>query len=155
MVAFFITGILVFCQFCRDNPEEIVTVTGNNTRPIEELKRLVLLKGDKKAFDELMIAYFNEQYTGEYLFYALFMANKYNYPQAYFDVYQELENLESPYGRSIYEKDTRGFMLEYLKKGAYLGHGQSKYELGNLYMEGKYLPKDTVLGKELMAGFSF
>ena len=41
-------------------------------------------------------------------------------------------------------------MIEYLKKGAALKHEQSMHELGELYMEGKYVPKDTILGKKLI-----
>ena len=51
--------------------------------------------------------------------------------------------------------ETRTFMLDYLKKGATLGDKLCIKELGELYIEGKYVPKDTTLGKKLMGGHGF
>jgi len=76
----------ISCQQKKQQQVEVITM--NNTRPINELKELVLLKGDTAAYDELATAYLTDKYNEEYLLYSLVMANKYNYPRAYFQVYE-------------------------------------------------------------------
>jgi len=120
------------------------------TRPIEDLKKLVIEKNDKTAFSELDVAYSREEYPDEYFFYALLMANKCHNGRAYFHVYYQLKIYEYYLEKDIYDKETKAFMLDYLKKGAALGDRLSYNELGELYMEGKYVPKDTLLGKKLI-----
>lgn len=39
--------------------------------------------------------------------------------------------------------------LDYLKRGAEKGNKECKKILGNHYLEGKYIEKDTVKGKQL------
>jgi len=80
--------IALFSYSCKQkttNPVQVITM--NDTRPIEELKELVLLKGDTVAYDELAIAYMDGKYDEEYLVYSLIMANKYHYHRAYYKVY--------------------------------------------------------------------
>lgn len=60
------------------------------------------------------------------------MTNKCHYPQAYFDVYFSLKLQEVIIDSVFFDKETRALMIEYLKKGAALGHSQSNYELGEL-----------------------
>lgn len=143
-----ILGILVF-HYCRRNNERVATITGNNTRPIDELKSLVWLKGDTTAYNELYIAYLDEEYDEEYLVYSLYMANKYNYPPAYFFVYDCLTSIYENHPTGKIDEKTKKLALSYLKKGVELGDYNSKIAMGLLYMHGKYVPKDTVLGKKL------
>lgn len=80
------------------------------------------------------------------------MANKYNYPQAYYDVYESLVLMQSVGQNTIDSLDvkTLDMALEYLKlssdKGLFLG----KKILGQYYIDGKYLLKDTIMGKRLL-----
>jgi TPR repeat protein len=120
----------------------------NHTRPISELKELVLTKGDTAAYDELAIAFLNEQYYEEYLIYSIFMANKYHYPRAYFQVYCCL-TFDLEYHTKSLDEETIALAVTYLKKGAELKERQAMIALGNLYLEGKYVVKDTLLGKKL------
>lgn len=124
-------------------------ITMNQTRPINELKELVLKKGDIAAYDELSIAYLNEKYLAEYLLYSIIMADKYNYPRAYFQVYHCLTYAYKFNLHSEFDEDTKNLALKYLKMGAELRDPESMEHLGNLYLVGKYVPKDTILGKKL------
>jgi TPR repeat protein len=122
----------------------------NDTRPIDELKDLVLLKGDTGAFEELAIAYLNEKYDEEFLIYSMVMANKYNYPRAYYYVYYCLTTVFEHHS-GIIDESTKVLAIKYIMKGSELKDPVSMKYLGGLYLQGKYVPKDTILGKRLEA----
>jgi TPR repeat protein len=136
-------------MLCKQKEEGGIEVTTmNHTRPINELKELVLTKGDTVAYDELAIAFLNEQFCEEYLVYSIFMANKYNYPYAYFQVYHCL-TFDLKYHAKSLDEETIDLAIKYLKRGVELREYQAMVTLGNLYLEGKYVAKDTLLGKKL------
>jgi len=137
-----------FCYYFYDQNK--VIVIANDHPPIAMLKKMVVEKNDKSTYNELTDAYLNEQYDEEVLFYSLLMANITHYRQAYFDFYYLLKYADRSQEMKIFDNETRLLMIEYLKKGAALKHEQSMHELGELYMEGKYVPKDTILGKKLI-----
>lgn len=141
-------GILVFYHYWQNNKAEVI-ITGNNTRPIDKLKSLVWLKGDTVAYNELDIAYLNEENEEEYLVYSLYMANKYNYPRAYFYVYYCLTSIYENRPTGKIDEETKEMALKYLRKGVELGDNNSKIAMGLLYIHGKHVPKDAVLGKKL------
>ena len=58
----FIVGLFVFYQINSRKQVSVKSVSMNNTRPIKELKKLVLSKGDTIAYKELRIAYLNVDY---------------------------------------------------------------------------------------------
>lgn len=124
--------------------------TVNSTRPIDKLKSLVLLKGDTTAYAELNIAYLNEEYEEEYLFYSLYMANKYNYPPAYFYVFHCLTSIYENHKTGKIDKETEALALKYLRKGVELGDVNSILQMSELYTSGKYVHKDIALGKKLL-----
>ncbi|WP_321425233.1 hypothetical protein [uncultured Bacteroides sp.] len=142
--------MLIFCYLCnkRSKYYDVVRLVP----PIEIYRKLVVKYYDTKAYDKLRIIYKKERNEGELLFYSFLIANKKHYPQAYFDAYYELKHVETIEKREIFDKELRIFMIEYLKKGAALNHEQSKQELGRLYLEGKYVPKDTIMSKKLLDG---
>jgi TPR repeat protein len=141
--------VLIFSTSCKSkNERQIEVITMNQTRPINELKKLVLTKGDTLAYDELEIAFLHEKYREEYLIYSIIMADKYNYPRAYFQVYHCLTSAFENHN-GVIDEATKKMALNYLQKGVDLGECQSTKKLGELYMTGKYVLKDTVLGKKL------
>lgn len=94
--------------------------------PDSVLEKLVIEKGDTSAYYDLFVSYLD--YSPEkFLPYALIMANKYNYPQAYYDVYDRLWYL---YGNpDSLDVATKKFALEYLEKAAQKGHAQARQTL--------------------------
>ena len=122
--------------------------------PVSELKRLVL-KGNINAYEELCVAYMDIEETG-LLPYALLMANKYDYSVAYYHVFDCLTLLYYDDCNDIdccldsLDSQTRTMALEYLKKAADKGEGNALRDLGWLYLEGKHVKKDTVLGNQLL-----
>ena len=133
------------CNQKREHPIHVRTL--NSTRPIKELKELVLLKGDTVAYDELWVAFMNEKYNQEYLIYSIVMADRYNYPHAFFLVYYCLTSVFE-YKAGVIDEETKTLAIKYLKRGVDLKDCNSTKELGNLYLEGKYVPKDTIMGKK-------
>ena len=90
----------------------------NSQYSIEELKRKVWVKGDIDSYSKLQGAY-REMPPEDFLFWAMYMANKYDYPKAYEDVYYSIEESYSP-DSAIFKMDekTRAFALYYLKLAA-------------------------------------
>ena len=143
---YFIGVIITISLFsCKQKSVEVTPM--NNTRPIEELRQLVL-KGDTVAYNELEIAYIESGHSEEKLVYAIFMAHRYNYPPAYFDVYHYLRIVSESYGRTMDEK-TKEMAIRYLKKAVELKNCGALGELSILYEKGEYVAKDTVMSKKL------
>jgi len=141
--------LLIICLIsCIKKEKYLHVISMNNTRPINELKELVLSKGDTAAYDELHTAFMNEKHVEEYLLYSIVMANKYNYHRAYFQVYDCLTSVFK-YDVGEIDNETKALAIKYLKKGVQLNDPESIKYLGDLYLEGKYVPKDTILGKKL------
>ena len=92
--------------------------TNINSYSIEELKKKVWIKGDINSYIKLQATY-RESSPEDFLFWAMFMANKYGYPKAYEDVYYSIEESYSS-DSAIFKMDdkTRTFALDYLKLAA-------------------------------------
>jgi TPR repeat protein len=138
-IAVFILMILFSCH-----KEKSTYTKSLNTqdRSDDVLKDLALNHGDTVAYEDLSISYLDLP-SGLFLPIAEEMANKYKYPQAYYDVYFEL-SFDSCNEKSMAKA------IKYLKLAFDKGHFQALYTLGNMYYEGKYLPKDTILGQKLL-----
>jgi hypothetical protein len=88
-----------------------------------ELKMAVLYEGDTQSYERLDIAFLDYSFQEEFLIYALIMANKYDYPQAYFDVYVCLTNVFSDI--SEIDEATANLAISYLLKAKDKGHHQA------------------------------
>jgi TPR repeat protein len=130
---------------CKNKTRENAIPTDYSIRSESELKKLTLQCGDIEAYNELIFAYVN---YGSVLPCALIMANKYDYPQAYYDVYDCLWYLyDSP---DMLDETTRKMAIEYLQKASLKGCLQARETLGEYYLNGIYFEKDTVIGKQLI-----
>jgi len=139
----------------KENVDTEEWVCGNATKPIDELIPCVL-EGNTNAYDELCIAYMDIDMSS-LLPYALLMANKYDYTMAYYDVYSCLTSLylgicddDDDCCLDSLDMQTRAVALEYFKKAADKGETNALRDLGWLYLEGKHVKKDTVLGNQLL-----
>lgn len=144
--------ILIFG--CKHKPKEKILSMNESARPESELIKLIINKGDTLAYDELRISYLDYR-PQDFLPYALIMANKYNHPQACFDVYMCLWEI---YGQTDYsltllddlDSITQKMAIDYLKKGVKYGHFQSMQTLGAYYFAGKYVDKNIEFGEQLI-----
>lgn len=127
---------LLFLLGCKNNSKagmgsDSENVISMNDSCISEdsLKKAVLLSGDTTAYYDLSNLYLDKKYQEEFLLYAIIMANKYRYPQAYFDVFNCIMNAFFTEISSIDEQSAK-LGIEYLFKAADKGHHQAKELLG-------------------------
>ncbi|MEA9414172.1 hypothetical protein [Flavobacterium sp. PL02] len=116
---FFILLIIFAACKKENNVDEIVESENSASYFQKKLNNLVLMDSLSKRVTEYgdTIAYFEiqsiyniaEQKRTSALYYALIMANKYNYNQAYYDVYEILNSTEI-------DNKTKEIANEYLKK---------------------------------------
>lgn len=92
---------------------------------VVDLKKAVLYEGSKEAYDALSTAYLDYTFQEEFLLYAIIMANKYEYPQAYFDVYFWLTQTFSSDINNI-DESSANLAIEYLIKASEKNHRQAK-----------------------------
>lgn len=142
-------GLCFSLLACNNKHDRIVKNAFESSREdVEERKNKVLKTGDGGAYDALGTDYLREKHYEEYLAYSLYMANKYNYPRAYYYVYHCI-TLMYEKNHILIDEKSKEMALTYLKKGVALKESNSLGEYGELLMEGKYVKKDSILGKEL------
>lgn len=124
------------CSSHKPTADKAVTYgDGYNRTPAE--KRAVLLQGDTSAYSDLYTGYVNDAFPGESLYYSLIMANRYDHPQAYFDVYGTLAYELYPTVEDV-DPETANLAIRYLLKAYAKGHPQAVElvdELGIVYDE--------------------
>lgn len=142
-IGIFIGGTLVYLVVkpsVKSKPDMFQESTRNyktNNQPETEVSLLeekILTVGDTSSYDALRIAYLDKS-DYDFLPWALYMANKFKYRQAYFDVYYSIFSLGC-INCSIKELDewslknldekTKVIALEYLKIAEAMGHNQAK-----------------------------
>ena len=102
-------------------------------QPESELIQKIIQTGDTAAYNNLSTAYLDHAH-GDFLVWALLIANKYDYPQAYFDVFVQLSEL-SPDSNSIdmLDNKTQSMAIEYLRRATDKGHHQAPEILRQFY----------------------
>ena len=119
-LSFFLLSLLIIVACKKENNDvEIVESENSASYFQKKLNNLVLMDslskrvteyGDTKAYFEIQSIYnIAEQKNTSALYYALIMANKYNYNQAYYDVYEILNSTNA-------DNKTKEIANEYLKK---------------------------------------
>ena len=117
--------LITLGTICCSNPINDKSISINTaTRPYDDLQKLIVFNGDTNAYEELSIQYFDHDHQDEFLIYALVMANKYDYAQAYFDVFYCLTLPFYGTGAQIDEK-TAHIAIVYLIEAADKGHHQA------------------------------
>lgn len=152
IVSFFSLVIFLGC----DSPEKESSARTMNTpdEPIDTLLARALDRGDTSAYYDLKIAYLDYR-TGEFLPIALIMANKNQYPNAYYDVYSTLcaiEGISASDSISEWQKwnaSLRQMALDNLLKYAILVDTVRRADVLSDYKSdlplGKLLRSDSVL----------
>jgi hypothetical protein len=124
--------ILIFILLgCRDkgNHKKEAPISMDTSKvSVVELKRRILRSGDTSAYGSLSVDYIYSSYPEEFLVYSLFMANKYDYPQAYYDVFDGIYLLFDSDIESIDDKSA-SMAIDYLLKAYEKGHHQATDEV--------------------------
>lgn len=163
---FFILFVVLFELSCSPNKKdkeqfkqqtiECYPMNNPENKNINEVKSLAI-RGDTLAYIYLSHFFMPENYF-EFLPYALIMANKYDYSFAYFDVFDCIWQIyDNGLDNEIYlldslDANTQKMAIDYLKKGVKKGNKNCMEVLGDYYIVGKYVQKDTLLGNELKSG---
>lgn len=143
-----IASLIIGCN----KKEESFPINSATPSDRDYYENLALTKGDTSAYYNLNTYYMDYPIEG-ILYPALIMANKYEYHLAYLNVYEALTSQDHKKGVSELEDldpATRKMALDYLKKGAEKGNKECKKILGNHFLEGVYIEKDTVKGLTLI-----
>lgn len=151
--------------------EDTVTINMNSSNESSySLKRKILLDGDEIAFSKLFTHEHIDNMNPEYMLaWAIIMANKYDFDEAYYEVFRAISNTCYKYNQpekgaeckkfigeieyiSLDHLDslTRKFALDYLTIAANRNIFQAKQSLGQYYLIGKYLSKNEIKGKKLI-----
>ena len=161
----YLSGIFISVAFCMIDkvhdyledryPDEKVYIY-TEMEAQKNIKRMepIYLKTADSSFDELAVCY---TYTSVYqlnemLSIAIIMANKYNYGEAYYLTYSRLlYRMDS--GEKI-DSLTSKISISYLKAAAKLNNKSAQKALGEYYIEGKFVRKDTILGNKLLKEYA-
>ncbi len=139
--------ILLTAIGCTNNSEKSISIN-NVTTNEDSLKNAIIQKGDISAYQTLWYLYLDSSKPEEYLNYSLIMANKYDYTDAYFNVYRCLINLYP--NKEMLDKLTVDIAIKYLQMAAAKKHQQALEILGDYYIKGKFVEKDVTLGRKLL-----
>lgn len=120
LVSFFvgiILGVISLFYYQKNTSNNYVHIR-NFADSVFSLQSNILSKGDTNSYNKLYVT-FRDNNTYSMLFWSMLMANKYDYPKAYEDVYYSIEESYSP-DSAIFKMDekTRTFALHYLKLAA-------------------------------------
>ncbi len=138
-------GLAIYWKSNLNQLEEGARTMNQPNRSITSIQNDVLSKGDTNAYLELRTAYLDYS-PEEFLFWALIMANKYEYPPAYLDVYYTLLDAYccdvSTGNLDKMDRKTREIALNYLKAAAEKGNEQAKQVWEQHYGEGRTVVTD-------------
>jgi len=140
--------VIVSCKKEESYPMAYVSAKDHEKYEVDALE-----KGDTIAYNQLSMEFFDSPNEGEFLYTSLTMANKYNYGRAYDDAYMCLTNA---YHKKEYteldglDRNTKNLALDLLKRGTLVKNKDCMQRLGNYYLLGKYVEKDSAKGKDLI-----
>ena len=153
---------------CKKNNEIAVSRSGSHYLYEISLKEKVICSGDTSSYLELSTIYSDDANEGDMLAYSLIMANKYNYPDAYYDVFDILNSIPKINGNTCLkkkyfdnefnslDKETRNMAIKYFKLAIYKGSITASEKLLNYFNIGKEHPvKEFYLDKNLVVKAKF
>ncbi|BES62599.1 hypothetical protein [Dysgonomonas capnocytophagoides] len=117
------TLLIIFMVFGCHKKKENKEIPINYTSTSDTfLKKRIIECGDTASYQTLWYSYLDSPQPEEFLYYAMIMANKYNYPQAYYDVYLCLANTTDV---DKLDDATKKIVVEYLVKASERGQDQA------------------------------
>lgn len=108
---------------------------GKRTIIREELDSMmdIINKCDTVTYNKLFDKFVLDDIDSEILFCSFIMANKHNYPDAYFNVYFSLTHSSTKGALEKVDKQTQNIALYYLLKSYELGSRKGIYIIKNIY----------------------
>jgi hypothetical protein len=130
----YLITIILSCTSKKNEKNNLINSSKVDTLMLELknemiLKKKILGKGNKEAYNELNDYYFLNLEDKEFFYYTLVMANRYNESCAYYHLYQILEESSTPSDVKITNDSALFFLKSYfLIKSHEFGCNESKYE---------------------------
>lgn len=128
------------------NRNEIVEERMQEYEDLQRFRNYILFTGDTSAYNELIINY----YGLDNILYSIYMSDHCNYPYACYNVYDEILRTIDELEDSITINKAIEMAVCYLKKGVSLNDRRCARILAELYIEGSYVPRDTILGRDYL-----
>ncbi|MFT3796480.1 hypothetical protein [Flavobacterium sp.] len=141
----FLTLIFIGCK------KESVNINGVTTS-IPKLHEFAL-KGDLNAYSDLSLAYLDSPNDVNFCQTSKNVAEKYNFPEAYLNLYYcQIDYYHRPDRMNLEDLNDNEIKnaMNYLVKGSNLKNRECSKLLGEYYIQGKYLKKNTQLGNSLI-----
>lgn len=116
----------------------------NNKSLLDSLLFEAIENKNFQAYDVVYSSYLWKYRDRELLYYSFIMANKHNYPKAYFNIFNTLTFPQNDsVGIKRLDKNTQNLALYYLLKSYELGYKDSKYTIERVYGIKSPIPKST------------
>lgn len=137
---------VIFCLcllFCNC---EVPSSSIKDEKTLRSLIDKALNENDEFAYSEVRSHFFSEERLQDFCYYAIKMANKYDYPDAYYDVFRTLTLTENVAIDSLDNK-TKCLALYYLLKSKELGSEIGKYDIQSIFPDS--IPNSTYYLEEI------
>jgi len=164
-IVWIILGVILFLFVLKLYTEEVYKYAQRECQSSEikylknkkiDFKSVLIDIHDKENYNKIMNASINNDDYNSLLLASILFANKWDSSDASYMAFVAIANLDS---KNTFEDkpnldfldiETRNLAIHYLDKSAELGSSNAKFILGNYYLDGKYLKKDTLKGKKLI-----
>jgi hypothetical protein len=133
--------ILYSCNQREENTKSIVQEFFKDPQRVYELEQNAIVDGDRIAYDEVFSKYLMDARASEILYISMVMANKWNYPKAYYDTYCILstECLGSTISK-INDKN-RELAIFFLLRSSELGYATANLDIQTIFGKINTKPK--------------
>lgn len=145
--------IITFLCSCNNQEKNERSISSRAHSSVDEkLIEEIICQGHTESYHILLDDYNDNSRYEEILAYALIMANKYDYPQAYFDVFDILTSIPNRNALICASKEcleegfyclddkTKQMAIDYFKQAVYKGNPTASERLLNSYDKGKEFP---------------
>ncbi len=140
--------IVIFYTGCQNDKNkeinermnDVVATPKINENETRILCDKILKDGDTISYNNLSYIFFLNNRSEELLYYSFFMANKYNYSDAYYDVYSIFTDIEKPEALDLYSKKIATY---YLLLAYEHGHIEANEILVSKYGKKENYPKSS------------
>ena len=136
----------IFCLCLLFYSCEVPSSSIKDEKTLRSLIDKALNENDEFAYSEVRSHFFSEERLQDFCYYAIKMANKYDYPDAYYDVFRTLTLTENVAIDSLDNK-TKCLALYYLLKSKELGSERGKYDIQNIFPDS--IPNSTYYLEEM------
>ncbi len=136
----------IFCLCLLFYSCEVPSSSIKDEKTLRSLIDKALNENDEFAYSEVRSHFFSEERLQDFCYYAIKMANKYDYPDAYYDVFRTLTLTENVAIDSLDNK-TKCLALYYLLKSRELGSEIGKYDIQSIFPDS--IPNSTYYLEEM------